>query len=1124
MKVMLLRSLPLIFLMSLLTSSAVAQFFSFGKNRVQFEKFNWRFIQTEHFDVYYDNEQNYYLASFAGQSLEAAYKQISEDFRHEIAKRITVVIFDSHNDFVQTNVVNLPIESEGIGGVTELLKNRVVLPFMGKYGEFRRVLHHELVHAVINDMFYGGSLQSIIQNDIQLALPLWFNEGIAEYSALGFDTNTDNFIRDAVVNTYLPPINNLGGYFAYRGGQSVWDYIVEQYGRQKIGEIFQRIKSSRSVEVGFRQSIGLSLEELSEKWQSWLRKQYWPEVEKREDLKEISTLLTKRELAGTYNTSPSLSPQGDKVAIITNERGYFDVVVISSLTGKKIKTLIKGNDNVDFEELNILNPNLSWSPDGKQLALSSKSLGKDMLALVEYETGKVTRIRFPKLDAIESVAWSPDGKKIAFNGNLGAFSDIFVFNLETEEFFNITNDVFSDFEPAWTADSKSVIFASDRGDKTLLNTYRENYNMLLNPDLEQSDLYLLTIGSKEAKRLTFTPNAHEIRPLITASNRLVYISDINGIQNVYEFDFKTETSRPLTNLLQGVMQMSISADGSRLVVNTYNGGYLDVFLIKNPFSRTINGKLELNNWAKRRDSEPAYTRVPAIGYGYQLFGSDRYMAQLTTQAAYDLGWEGLGFNESQKAEKQKQTKAQADTTDSNLIDFRNYQFGDLFNDVSEDLDSTLVNEFAPDNSLTSSGLYKPKKYKLNFTPEFAYLNSSFNTLSGVFGLTQIAVSDVMGDHRFGIASNLQLDLRNSSYIVSYEYLKNRTNLAVNYFHYSIPFLAAGNDGSLQLVRNRNYGLGVNFQYPINTFERIDYGFSWFNISRDLSNISFNQSTKQFQNFIYPTVTYTSDYSKPGFLTPSGGTRFGVSLTGSPAVGVGSIAFVSGMIDFRTYYSLGYGYSFALRGNIGSSYGPDAQTYFLGGVAGWFNYQWEGNDIPIDQLSDLFFTQPALPMRGFNYNASFGNHFGLLNFEFRFPLFAAILPGPLPILPLYNLTGVMFMDLGAAWGISRGYYAFLDGNTGEPIYFYTEGKSLDLRLSQIDQVILDPRTGLIAQEPLDPTIPYVQQNVRRGDLLLGLGFGLRTVLIGLPFRYDVAWPRYYDGLGKPIHYFSIGIDF
>jgi Tol biopolymer transport system component len=1106
-----------------LVQTVDAQFFGFGKNRVQYEDFDWRFIQTEHFDVYYDNAKNYYLASFAGQSLEAAYKEIKEDFNHDISNRVSVIIFDSHNDFVQTNVVNLPVDAEGIGGVTELYKNRVVLPFMGKYSDFRRVIHHELVHAVINDMFYGGSLQSIIQNDIQLAIPLWFNEGMAEYSALGFDTNTDNFIRDAVLNNYIPPINYLGGYFAYRGGQSVWDYIVSEYGRPKIGEIFQKIKSSRSVELGFRQSLGLTTEELSDNWQAWLKKKYWPEIEKREDLKDFSTLLSKRDFGGTYNTSPAISPQGDKVAMITNERGYFDVVVISSLNGKKLKTIIKGNDNLDFESLNILNPNLSWSPDGSKIALSTKSEGKDMLAIVDYKTKKLSRVKFPLMDAIQSVSWAPDGKKIAFNGNIGAYSDIFVYDLETEDFFNITNDVFTDFEPVWRANSKSILFASDRGDKTKLNTYRENYNMLLNPDLDQADLYEVKLGASEAKRLTNTPKINETRPVVTAADQVLYISDLNGIPNVYEFDFNTFESRPLTNLMQGVLQMSVSADGSRLVVNTFNGGYLDVFLIKNPLTRTVKGETAPNEWAKRRDAEPGYTRVPAVGYGYQMYGSDKYMSQLTTQAAYDLGWTGIGFNKPQKTEK----KEESDSTlvEEGTIDFRNYQFGELFEEVAKEQED--ANPFSPLNNTTASGIYQPQRYKLKFTPEIAYLSSSFNTFSGVFGFTQFSLSDVMGDHRFGVASNLQLDLRNSSYIVSYEYLKNRTNFSINYFHYSIPFLTIDNAGSYQLVRNRNYGLGVNFQYPLNTFERIDYGFSWFNISRDLSNLNFNSTSKDFQSFIYPTLTYTRDYTQQGFITPIGGSRLGISLTGSPYAGVGGITFISGMVDYRKYIHLGYGYSIAGRANFATSFGPNAQSYFLGGVAGWFNYQWDGNDIPFNQLSDLFFTQPALPMRGFNYNASFGNHYGLLNFEFRFPLFAAILPGPIPILPLYNLTGVMFMDLGAAWGLKRDFYVSrLDATSGQPldqVLYYRNGSNLDISLAKREKVYIDAFSGEI-YDSVPENASYYDKTILRGDLLMGLGFGIRTILIGLPFRYDIAWPRYANGVGDYVQYFSIGIDF
>jgi len=80
----------------------------------------------------------------------------------------------------------------------------VILPFEGEYSKFRHVIHHELTHAVINDMFYGGSIQSIISNNITLQLPLWFNEGLAEFESLRWDTDSDMFLRDATVHEYLP--------------------------------------------------------------------------------------------------------------------------------------------------------------------------------------------------------------------------------------------------------------------------------------------------------------------------------------------------------------------------------------------------------------------------------------------------------------------------------------------------------------------------------------------------------------------------------------------------------------------------------------------------------------------------------------------------------------------------------------------------------------------------------------------------------------------------------------------------------------------------------------------------------------------------------------------------------
>lgn len=1105
----------------------------FGKNRIQYTDFDWRFIRSEHFDVYYYSSNNYYLAVFSAQSLEAALKQISEDFKYEITDRITVIIYDSHNDFSQTNVVNLPISSEGIGGVTELFKNRVILPFMGDYSDFRRVLHHELTHAVINDMFYGGSVQSIIQNNIQLQIPGWFNEGMAEFSALGFDTNTDNFLRDATINGYMPPINQLYGYFWYRGGQSVWNYISEEYGRQKIGEIFQRIKTSRSVEFGFRQAIGLSIDELSDRWLASLKKEYWPEISKRDDIKEISTLLTKRELAGTYNTSPAVSPQGDKVALITNKRGYFDVVVINSITGKVIKTLIKGEDNVNFEELNILNPNLSWSPRGDKIALSAKSRGLDNLTIVDYNSGDIIEYRFPNIDAIESVSWSPNGKKIAFSGTYASFTDIYVYDIESKEVTNITNDVFSDIEPTWTLDSKSIIFSSDRGDKIEIGRYRYDYNILLHPDLNQKDLYKVTIGKNLMERLTNTSGWNETRPLITIDDRLIFISDQNGIPNVFEMNLNNNEAAPLTNLLQGVIQMSISRDGNRLALNTYNGGYLDIFLIRNPFSKIIDKPLEPNQWAKERMATSDFKRVPAIKYGYELFGNENdlvklrpNMANYFNQDLYALRLKNEEKSEStNEAEKANETSEELDK-ESDVVDFRNYQFGsDAVLSLNEEDKFYEEELFEPQENKTDDGLFKPYKYKLKFSPEFSYGEGVLDTYYGAYGLTTVQFSDVLGDHRFGFYSNLVFDLRNSTYVVNYIFLKNRTNYYINYFHYATQYQTYSPFSlDIDLVRFRTYGFDIGAEYPLDRFRRINYTLSYINISRDFSNLSFAQTNSETDRFFYPKVAFTADHTMPGFLTPSRGYQYTISLTGSPPVTKNTIGFITTLGDIRKYFGMGYGYSIAIRGSGGASFGPDAQTFFMGGTTGWINYRWDGNDIPFDQLADIFLTQPALPMRGFSYNTLYGSKYGLLNLEFRFPLFAAILPGPIPVLPLYNITGIIFTDFGAAWGKDQVYAVLYNTDTEKPIPFYTNDAKLNFKVSRIQRVNVSAIDGKIIEDMVNNTDPYYIREIRRGDLLIGTGFGLRTILLGLPFRWDMAWPRNGGSYNKAIHYFSIGLDF
>ena len=1113
-----------------------AQYFRFGKNKVQYTEHDWQYLQSKHFDVYfYDGGE--YLANFTAKAAEDAYAQISDLFQYKVPERIPLVVYQGHNDFAVTNVAELPPYAEGIGGVTELFKNRIAIPFTGDYAQYRRVVHHELVHAVVNEMFYGGSIQSIIQNNIQLQIPLWFNEGLAEYAAQGWDTQSDMYVREAVLEDELAPIRGLNGYFAYRGGQSVWDYVASQYGREKIGEILHRVRSSRSVEDAFKRSTGLSLKELSDRWHKALEEIYYPEIAAREDLDVIADpIITREDNGGYYNTSPALSPQGDKVVYISSEDGLFDVYLARASDGKTLRKLIEGQVSTAFESLNILSPGITWSPDGRHIALSVKSGSSDAIAVVDIETGETQHYRIPHLDQIFSLDWSPDGSRIAFSASQDAQSDIYVLALASSEVTNYTNDLFSDHEPAWSPDGEAIAFHSDRGEHVMLGAYRAPEYSMIEADYSQDDVYLLRLSSTVLERLTDDAQWDDRSADFAGPDRILFISDRNGIENLYEQDLTAKSIRPVTNLSVGLMQASLSASGNKAALVSLREGTPSIYILKRPLERDVeDATLTPTLWAQRasgRTDSPApavalapkslqqnnpFMRDATDAAGYERFPFHGHMQLARYLDLYSEKGEGRpdlaslpardpllseGGSEHSAGESgdssdtgSESSGSAADSTayGSVRVDFRNYIFGDAFDRASDEErkergTDRLPDVFDPPNNLDEDGEFLARDYKLKFSPDFIYGSTGYDVLYGVQGITQMMFSDMLGNHSLTVATNLLVDLRTSDYFLSYDYLPHRTDWGIFIYHVARQlqdFNRSGSTLSVRYYRYRHYGAGISMSYPLNKFERVDVAMSLRGVNQaDISDPSIPPVTR---SLIHPTVTFTRDISTPGLLAPRDGYRMAFSVSGSPGnfVAGEQVRFATVLGDMRWYTSFGGSpYSFAARLSGGSSVGPDQQLFYASGVQNWLNRRFDqSNGYPIDDVTDFLFATPVLPLRAYAINSQNGSHFGLVNAEFRFPLVAALLPGPIPIIPLYNLQGTAFVDAGSIWGGSN-----ID-NARFNVW----------RINEEGQRVFD-------------------------DLLVGAGVGLRTILLGYPVRMDFAWP--FDGrsFGERHFYISIGLDF
>lgn len=1082
----------------------------FGQNKVQYIEFDWKYLKTKHFDIYF-YQGGEKLAQFTAHTAEHALANISENLDYNISNRIPIIVFNSHNDFQQNNVIDeyLP---EGVGGVTELFKNRVSIPFEGDYEMFRHVIHHELVHAFMNEMYYGGSIQNVISQNISVQFPLWFSEGMSEVQSLyGLNKATDMYMRDATINNYIPPLEYIGGYFAYRGGQSFFAFLADVYGEEKLGVLMNNIKTFGDVEQGFKETYKFNLEQLDTKWQLYLKKMYWPDLKIREDVSEFAKQLTNHERdGGYYNVAPKISPDGTKFAFISNQDDLFDVFIAKTKNGEIIKKVVSGNDNMDFEELHILTPGLCWSPNGRKLAISVKSGSQDVIYLIDVESGDKEELPL-KFNSINSVNWSPVNNKLAFIGDKGDQSNLYVYDYDKKKLETMTNDVFTDAIPTWGWDGKKIYFTSDRGEYTDPAKIPKDLKMW-EYDFSNSDYYSIDVKTKEITRISETKDARESYAQISSDGKkALFLSDKSGITNIYmrEADSTGKIiNKPITNALNPIDQLSLSRDGKKLLFTSLNKGAYDIYSLDNPFERNLGlTELVLTDFQKDQNKYPnRFGKEEGINDLDTLFSlndsaknhNDSLRIAMNDSSSLSRIDSAVTYIDSISAASNDSINiASADSLNTDSIDSVSVKSAEIQKDSSkyygddvkisfgeEKADNSVIKDssyaknvnFKLKDNVNPDGSFKVNNYKIKFSPDLVYGTATYTSFYGVQGIAQVLLSDMLGDHKILIQTSLVIDLKNSDYAIAYYYLPKRIDYGFALYH-TARFVTFTDRFFSNLYRYTTIGGSVSASYPFSRFKRLEGRIQLENVSQE--NLDVTTAPVVSKTLLIPTLSFIHDNTTWGYYAaPVSGTRYNMTLFGSPKLGSEGIGFASFLFDFRHYFKMGSDYSFVTRLSGGVSEGPNPQRFFIGGVPNWINSSYENLNIPIYNIGDFSFSSPGMPLRGYNYDRQAGTRYSIVNLELRFPLFRYLVFGALP-LGFANIEGVAFLDLGTAW---------------------TDDNALKL--------FAKDKFGSLATQ----------------DLLAGTGFGTRINFLGQPIMFDVAWGYNIDKFTKPIYYISFGYDF
>lgn len=1103
----------------------------YGKNRIQYKKFDWKFYQSPNFNVYF-NQDGLEIAKFVSQVAEDELSSIENAVENSMMRRANIVVYNNYDDYKTSNI-GLGIDWQNAGGLTKLVNSKMVLYFDGNKNNLRQQIRQGISKVLTDNILFGEDIGEFASNQALLDLPQWLVDGYVEYIATPWDTKYDDDLKNAMLSGEYKNFYQFAFDKPTLAGHGFWYYIAEKYKPENVTYFFYLARLYKNLNAASLRICKKKFKDVLVDFMAYQEEKYSDDLRQRKNAPRGKlSVVEDLDEANYFRFAGNPNPKSNAYAVVKFKKGIYSVKYINDLYEEK--TLLSFGVRTYTGDINPNYPQLAWDGKGSRLLVIYSKEGKiNMFVYDVIANVKRFQQEIEGVEQITTAGFMLDANTLLLSAVKNGQSDIFTYRIDNGKLKQITNDIYDDLDASFVSfpGRSGVLFASNRpgvniaaADTTLPSNYR--FNIFLADIINNSEF-------RQVAQMTSSKHGNARYPTQYNMNHFTYVSDENGIANRWAGFFSSQR------------------DGLDTLY------YIGDELLRNPSDKEMDSTLTA--WQKEQPDSVSYFAVykdstytfPITNYQSSLLesriaGNNGQVSEVQREGnllfLYKLKVDSIALRKrnvnARPTDYMKQIlmkeriaggKAVGTPEEQKPVNNNNL-FQNEFDDVKDSAVNSVRNIIeAPVNNQKENVLAKTRlyNYKLKFNADYVLAGITNNIIinryqpyQGGAGPIQlnngndvnftfrVGVSDVMEDLKFIAGYRAGTTLSDKDVFFSFYNYRKRIDWGFTYYRSNISnfqgFYQYPNELSLYdnvLISNLFQANGI---FPLNEVKsfratiglRRDRG-----IIRPVNVFGLPDSAKlRTPDSSAATVLSRFEYVHDNTINPTqniwNGIRWkvyfdinvpvskGSSLKGRNNFNIGT--------DVRYYHKIYRNFIWAGRAAGDFSFGDSKLVYYLGGVDGWINPKFNNANIPSSQNQYAFQTL-ALNMRGYIQNAANGNNAIVLNSEFRLPVFTTFFSKPINNAFLRNFQLVQFIDLGTAWNGT-----FLE-NIKRPTYIYTSD---------------DPNNPVVIRQRAGGIGPFAG----------GYGFGVRSTLLGYFLKLDAAWPMSGLFTGKPNWYFALGFDF